>query len=271
MDETLSGKVEQIKYSIFDMKKVIIAFSGGVDSTILAALAHDVLGDNAIAVTLDTPAIPRSEVEDAGRVACELGIKHLVVSHNILGIPLVGINHPQRCYHCKQSMFGKLKDVLREKGFNYILEGTNISELGSYRPGMKAIKEESDIIRTPYIDHNVSKEEIYSIASQLGLSVALKPSSACLLSRFSYREKITAEMLEMVEKAESYLCSLGFVQVRVRTYGKTARIEVVPEEFSDLMDQRDVIIDRLKKFGFVHITLDLEGFRSGSMDEGFEN
>ncbi len=271
MDEDLYGKVDLIKESISDMGKVIIAFSGGVDSTLLAALAYDVLGNNAIAVTLDTPVIPRSELEEAKRVACEIGIEHLVVTHNTLGIPLVGINHPQRCYYCKQSMFGKLKEVLREKGFNYILEGTNICELGSYRPGMEAIKEGSDIIRTPYLDHNVSKEEIYSIASRLGLSVASKPSAACLLSRFPYREKITAEMLERVEKAEAYLSSLGFVQVRVRSYGNTARIEVFPEELFELMGQREAIIARFKEFGFVYITLDLEGFRSGSMDEGIES
>ena len=262
------AKIEMIKEAIKARESAVIAFSGGVDSTTLAALAFEVLGEKALAVTIDSPLFPRQQLETAAQTACEIGIQHKILPFSLNSVPYFSANTINRCYFCKKALLETLVEFAEKTGYNVVLEGTNASEIkGENRPGYRAIEEAGEKILSPFVEFNVTKEEIREIASNRSLSAANRPSAACLATRIAYGQPITTEALEKIEKAEDYLLSLGFTQFRVRMHSNLARIEVTGEEFEDALRKKEKISRHLKALGFDYVTLDLEGFRSGSMDE----
>lgn len=258
-------KIRSIENSLSLKKSVLVAFSGGVDSSVLAALAYRALGDNAMAVTADSQTLAPGELDNAKKVAQEIGIKHLVIFYDELGEPDFAKNPQDRCYYCKKGLIRELKKVAAKNHINTIVEGTNISDLKVHRPGHRAVIEED--VYNPFVEFEVTKEEIREIARKLGLSTADKPSMACLSSRFPYGQAITIEGLKRVGEAEKYLKELGFPIVRVRDHTGIARIEIMPSDMERFMGRREDIVSVFRKLGFTYITLDLMGFRSGSMDE----
>jgi len=261
-------QIEKIKKAIKARESAIVAFSGGVDSTTLAALAYEVLGDRALAVTLDSPLFPGRQLETAVETACEIGIPHRILPFSHLSAPYFTINSINRCYFCKKSLLETLIELAEEKKYNVVLEGTNASEIKEgNRPGYRAIQEAGDKVFSPFVELDVTKDEIREIASIHSLSAAHRPSMACLATRFPYGQPITAEALRKIEKAEEYLFSLGFTQVRVRMHSNLARIEVPTKDFPEILRHSVQIFENFKETGFDYVTLDLEGFRSGSMDE----
>ncbi|AKB13803.1 MAG: ATP-dependent sacrificial sulfur transferase LarE [Methanosarcina thermophila] len=266
----VTEKIELIKEAIKARGSAVVAFSGGVDSTTLAALAFEALGEKAVAVTIDSPLFPRRQLETAVKTACEIGIEHKILTFSQLSLPYFSANTLNRCYFCKKALLETLLDFAEKAGYNVVLEGTNSSELqGEYRPGYRAVQEAGDKVFSPFMEFDVTKEQIREIASKLSLSAASRPSAACLATRFPYGQPITVESLQRIERAEDFLYSLGFSQFRVRMHEYLARIEVIQEEFEDVLRKREKIVRRLKSLGFDYITLDLEGFRSGSMDEPY--
>ena len=260
-----SDKLQVLKKMLAEKEKILISFSGGVDSSLLAKVAGDVLGENAICVILDSETMPRSELENAKALARSFNINCLVAKYSIIDDPDFIKNPPIRCYLCKKASARTLKIVAAEKGINCIADGVNLSDYGDYRPGIKASDEEG--IWHPFVEAGIAKEDIRELAKQMGLSFWDKPSSACLASRIPYGDQITCANLEMVEMAEDYLKTLGHNQARVRVHGSVARIEVPEDEMEMVLLSRDRIAKELKKAGFKYIALDLQGFRSGSMNE----
>jgi uncharacterized protein len=263
-------KTELIKAAIKARKSAVIAFSGGVDSTTLAALAFEVLREKALAVTIDSPLFPRKQMEAAIETACEIGIQHKVLSFSQMSLSHFSANTLNRCYFCKKALLETLLDFTEKAEYNVVLEGTNFSEIhGENRPGYRAVQEAGEKVFSPFVEFNVAKEEIRKIASEFFLSAASRPSAACLATRIPYGQPITEEALQKIEKAEEFLFSLGFTQFRVRMHENLARIEVIQEELEDILRKREKISRYLKSLGFDYVTLDLEGFRSGSMDEPY--
>jgi uncharacterized protein len=262
---TQSEKQERLKEELRKLGSVAIAFSSGVDSTFLLKTAHDVLGDQAIAITAKSCTFPKRELEEAAAFCKQEGIRHIIVESDELEVEGFRENPPNRCYLCKKSLFTQLIQVAKEQGIAYIAEGSNMDDLGDYRPGLQAISELQ--IESPLRKAGLYKEEIRALSKELGLKTWEKPSFACLSSRFVYGEEITREKLSMVDQAENLLLMLGFYQFRVRIHGKIARIEVLPEEFPKLMEKRELIVDKLTEFGFSYVTMDLKGYRMGSMNE----
>jgi uncharacterized protein len=261
-------KIERIKNTIKARGSAVIAFSGGVDSTTLAALAFEALGEKAIAVTIDSPLFPRQQLETAVKTACEIGIPHKAIPFSQLSVPYFAANTINRCYFCKKALLETLLDFAEKTGYNSVLEGTNASEIkGENRPGYRAIQEAGERVFSPFVELDITKEEIREIAINRSLSASNRPSAACLATRIPYGQPITFEALQKIEKAEDYLFSLGFTQFRVRMHENLARIETIPEEVEDAFRKREKISRHFKYLGFDYITLDLEGFRSGSMDE----
>ncbi len=261
----VNDKINSIINALKNKGTALVAFSGGVDSSVLAALAYRALGNKALAVTADAPTLAPGELECAKEVAKEIGINHIVISYDELGEPGFTDNPVDRCYYCKKGLIRELKRIAERHGINTIVEGTNISDLKSHRPGHRAVIEGE--VYNPYIEFNVTKEEIREMARELGLSAADKPSMACLSSRFPYGQKITREALKRVGDAEAYLRNNGFKVVRVRDHAGIARIEILPEEMESLLGMRKAVASEFKRLGFTYVTLDLMGFRSGSMDE----
>jgi uncharacterized protein len=262
---SLDEKIQSILAAFKERGSVLVAFSGGVDSSVLAALAFRSLGKKAIAVTADSQTLAPGELECAKAVANEIGISHIVITYDELGEAGFAKNPIDRCYHCKKGLVRELKKIAAENDIKTIIEGTNISDLKGYRPGQRAVIEEG--IYNPFVEFKVTKEEIREIARKLGLSVAQKPSMACLSSRFPYGQAITADGLKRVGEAESYLHALGFNALRVRDHAGIARIEIIPGEMVHFLEMRDVVSAEFKRLGFSYVTLDLMGLRSGSMDE----
>ncbi|VVB96947.1 GMP synthase [glutamine-hydrolyzing] subunit B [uncultured archaeon] len=258
-------KMNSITLALLHKGSVLVAFSGGVDSSVLAALSYKALGDNAVAVTADSPTLAPGELECAIKVAEEIGIKHIVISYDELDEPFFSKNPADRCYYCKKGLIRELKKIAEQRGINTIVEGTNFSDLENHRPGHRAVREGG--IYNPFVEFGVTKEEIREMARELMLSVADKPSMACLSSRFPYGQEITHEALKRVGGAEEYLKKAGFPVVRVRDHAGIARIEVMPDEMPRFLKMREVVVSEFKKLGFSYVTLDLMGFRSGSMDE----
>ncbi|SMP46499.1 ATP-dependent sacrificial sulfur transferase LarE [Anoxynatronum buryatiense] len=264
---TQQEKLIHLKKLLQDMERVVIAFSGGVDSTFLLKIAWDILGEGVTAVTATSSTYPERELEEAVQFARQLGCTHEIIPSEELEIEGFAQNPANRCYYCKHELFSKLGQVAERTGAAYVLDGSNLDDLGDFRPGMHAAKELGVV--SPLKEAALTKEDIRQLSKQLGLPTWNKPAFACLSSRFPYGEVITAEKLKMVEEAEQFLLDLGFCQLRVRIHESMARIEVAPEErvrFFDmvLMDQVD---DKLKKIGFSYVTLDLKGYRTGSMNE----
>jgi uncharacterized protein len=263
----LQEKLNKLKEYLRSLDSVIIAFSGGVDSTFLLKVAHEVLGDRVLAVTARSSTYPEREYQEAVSFTEKNGIKHITIISEELDVDGFSDNPPNRCYLCKKELFVKIIKIGTEFNFKYVAEGSNIDDLGDYRPGLKAVEELKVI--SPLRTAQLTKSEIRELSRELGLKTWNKPSFACLSSRFPYGEKITREKLSMVDRGEQILLDLGFKQVRVRHHGNIARIEVEENEIEKFIDLkiREIIYKQFNEIGFRYTALDLKGYRTGSMNE----
>ena len=269
MDNNFNIKQEKLKDLMiqYTSEDVIVAFSGGVDSSILLKMACECAKENhslVYAVTMQTRLHPVGEISNAKAVAEEIGAKHVILTVDELLEAGIDHNPENRCYLCKKCLFEKIQKLAEELGINHILEGTNEDDLHVYRPGLKALKEMGII--SPLAQAGMTKADVRQLAALYGLSVSNRPAMPCLATRFPYGTELSYEMMDMVAEGEEYLRSLGFYNVRVRVHGNIARIEVDADDFGPVIAQRQNIIRKMKALGYDYVTLDLEGFRSGSMD-----
>lgn len=264
-------KLEQLKKRLQELESAAVAFSGGVDSTFLLKVARDVLGDGVIAVTARSSTYPEREYKESVAFADKLGIRQVSIVSEELDIDGFSGNPVNRCYFCKKELFTKIREVADQYGLKHVIDGSNVDDLGDYRPGMTATKELG--VASPLKECGLTKEDIRILSREMGLPTWDKPAFACLASRFPYGQEITGEKLQMVDRAEQFLLDQGFRQVRVRHHGDIARIEVSTPERSRFFNEElmDRVHDQLKKIGFRYIALDLKGYRTGSMNETLTN
>jgi uncharacterized protein len=268
ISQTVLEKYDRLRYILGEMGSVAIGYSGGVDSTLLVKVAVDVLGRRAIAMIGRSETYPTREFEEAVALAVQIGARYLTVDTEETDVIKFQENPPDRCYYCKTELFGKLGDIARRENLEWIADGTITDDIGDFRPGMRAKSE--GMVRSPLLEASLSKQEVRDLSKHLGLPTWDKPAFACLSSRFPYGMGITKENLGRVDNAETFLRDLGFRHFRVRFHDeRTARIEVGKQEVKRLIDDdlRERIVQQLKDLGFTYITLDLQGYRTGSMNE----
>lgn len=264
---TLNEKYDFLKNYIKELGSVAVAFSSGVDSTLLLKVAHDELGDKCIALTGSSESFPRTEQEESNSFCEKEGIQQVLFFSNELQNEDYAKNPKDRCYHCKHILFSTMQKLAKENGVSYVLEGSNVDDLGDYRPGLNAIAELG--IKSPLREAGLTKDEIRQLSKQLELPTFQKQSFACLASRIPYGERITAEKLKRIEEAEDFLKKKGFSYYRVRIQDKLARIEVLPKDIERFLEEdlRNEVVAYFKQLGFLYVTLDLQGYRTGSMNE----
>jgi len=267
VSKEVQAKYKRLKGIIKEMGSVLVAFSGGVDSSFLLKTAHEVLRDEVFAVIASSETYPEKEKEEAIKIAQCLNVRYKIIRTLELENPDFVNNSPQRCYFCKRVLFSRLKEIAEDEGISCVIDGANLEDTGDYRPGSIAAEELG--IRSPLKEARFIKSEIRKLSKQLGLPTWNKPSMACLASRFPYYMRIDMKSLKRVSQTEDFLRALGFSQIRVRHHGQIARIEIEPKEFPEIMEKgvREKIVKTLKKLGYTYITVDLAGYRTGSMNE----
>lgn len=263
--EERAEKLERLKEILREDERILIAFSGGLDSSFLAWVAAEVLGDGALLVTLDSEAMPRSELLEAEKIARSLGLRHRIVGHRMLESEDIAKNPPDRCALCKRGIAKALKKIAEEEGIGRVADGVNISDYDDYRPGIRASDEEGII--HPLAKAGLAKSDIRDLAKEMDLPFWDKPPMACLASRIPYGERITPDKLRMAEEAEEFLLGLGLGTVRARVSGRTARIEVEEGDLDRILGMREEVAKELRRIGFSYVSLDLEGYRTGSANE----
>jgi pyridinium-3,5-biscarboxylic acid mononucleotide sulfurtransferase len=261
----MEDNLQRLKIRLKEHKSAVIAFSGGVDSTFLASIAKDVFGDNLLLITATSSTYPFYELEEAKSLAEFLGIKHKIIVSEEIDIPGYADNPPDRCYYCKSELFGKIKHIASLEGYEAVLDGSNADDLNDFRPGMRA-KEEKGVI-SPLADSGFTKSEIRRLSANLNLPTATKQSYACLASRFPYGEKITKIKLDRLAMAEFEVRKLGFTQFRIRSHENLARLEFIPSEMDKAWEIKDKLTAICQNSGFNFVTIDLKGYRTGSMNE----
>ena len=263
----ITEKLQQLQALFQEMERALIAYSGGIDSTLVAKIAYDVLGDQSLAVTAVSPSLLPEDLEDARIQAAEIGIQHQEIQTQEMANSNYTSNPVNRCYFCKSELHDTLKPLAQTWGYPYIIDGVNSDDLRDYRPGIKAAKERG--VRSPLAELGISKTEVREISKYLGLKAWDKPAQPCLSSRFPYGEETTISKLQRVGRAEVYLKKLGWKNLRVRSEGDTARIELSPEEIKDfvLIIELPKLVKTFQEFGFIYVTLDLEGYRSGKLNQ----
>ena len=266
LDQALDAKYRRLQSILSEMGSVLIGMSGGVDSVLLAAVANAVLGDRAVAVTADSPSLPRRELRATEELARQIGLRHLVIRTDELDNPSYTANPVNRCYFCKSELFGQLARLSAELQIPWLCYGENVDDQGDHRPGSVAAGEYR--VRAPLKEAGLAKADIRELARQLGLPIWDKPALACLSSRFPYGTQITAGLLAQVEAAEDALWDRGFRQFRVRHFGDTAKIETAPEELLAVAECAAELVAAFRAIGYKSVTLDLAGYRRGSLNEG---